>query len=90
MKANWTTKPVNPDVFWSVATVDGDDCRNIASINSNGVLTGYSEGEVVVTAYSVSDPSRKAQATIPVYVPVRKVSLSADTEEMEAAKGEGL
>lgn len=82
MKVNWAAKPVNPDVFWSVSTADGDDCRHIATINSKGVLTGHSEGEVVVTAFSVSDSSKKAQMIVPVYVPVKKVSLYADTEEM--------
>ena len=89
MTCNWgdsKSKPQNTDVTWkAVMASDGSDASAVAVISDKGVLTGYSEGLVRVTATSVADPSKKATADISVYVPAKSASLSATSATLSQA-----
>ena len=50
-------------VTWAVAPV------GLATIDNNGVLTGTSAGQVVVTATTVANPVHTAQATATIVAP---------------------
>ena len=80
--------PKNKNLVWKVTGPDGiSDASDIAVISQKGVLTGKSEGTVRVTATSVSNPSKSAYCEINVYVPVKKVALTATKGTVTAQKG---
>lgn len=82
MQVKWEGKPKNKQVTWKVTRPDGTDASNIAEISAKGVLTGKSEGKVRVTAVSVSNPAKSSYTDIEIYVPVKKIALSATKGEI--------
>lgn len=91
IKVNWRGSiPKNRTLKWSITASDGGEAFAIASIDSNGVLTGIMPGKVIVTATSIANPSMKASAeytvTAPEFKGMKKVTGIQFTNKDSLAK----
>lgn len=72
----------NKTVKWSSADI------SIAKVNSSGVVTGVSEGTVVITAASAEDSQITGTFTVTVLPAVNKVILNVNSQSLKLNQGE--
>ena len=88
---NITLNPTLTPSFASDKAVTWTSLDNtIASVNSNGVVTGKKEGNTVITCASKANPAVKADCVVSVIIPVKSVALSKYTLSLEAGQSEML
>ncbi len=82
MNVNWSgKKPQNPAMTWA------SEYPEYASVSDKGVVTGLSEGQTRIRAYSVADSNGVAGRYIMVYVPVKSVQLNTTKGMVSKAAG---